>query len=126
MKIVDFGFSKFVQNEELKNNPEQRTYVGTPVYMSPQVLLQQPYNIKCDVWSLGVIFYEVLCGGLPWEKYDKLENLIETIKTPPNFPPSLKIDELLKQLVSMMLTYNEKMRIDINQVREYVRNMPLE
>lgn len=34
-----------------------RTFVGTPIYMSPQVLNQKPYTNKTDVWSLGVMYY---------------------------------------------------------------------
>ena len=49
VKIVDFSFAKLVEDDQAKNSSEQRTSVGTPIYMSPQVLLQKPYNIKCDV-----------------------------------------------------------------------------
>ena len=66
VKIADFGFAKLVEEDQLKNNSIQRTYVGTPIYSSPQVLIQLPYSIKCDVWSLGVIFYRLLCSVLPW------------------------------------------------------------
>jgi serine/threonine protein kinase len=36
--------------------------VGTPLYMSPEILNNQKYSSKTDVWSLGFIFYEVLFG----------------------------------------------------------------
>ena len=72
VKIVDFSFAKLVEDDQAKNNSVERTSVGTPLYMSPQVLLHQPYNIKCDVWSLGVILYRLLCWILPWERYDNV------------------------------------------------------
>jgi serine/threonine protein kinase len=34
--------------------------------MAPQVLSRQPYTTKCDVWSLGVIYYEMLFNAMPW------------------------------------------------------------
>ena len=39
-----------------------KTCVGTPIYMSPQVLKQKPYTSKTDIWSLGIIITE-LCVG---------------------------------------------------------------
>ena len=42
------------------------TCVGTPIYMSPQVLKQKSYSNKTDIWSLGVVYYELLFGKLPY------------------------------------------------------------
>lgn len=43
-----------------------RSCVGTPLYMAPQILKRESYTPKCDVWSVGVIYYEMLFGRLPW------------------------------------------------------------
>ena len=56
LKIADFGFSK--KGQQLKKVAAQ-TMVGTPLYMSPQVLKSKPYSSKCDIWSLTFIFFEV-------------------------------------------------------------------
>lgn len=40
--------------------------VGSPIYMSPQILKGEKYNSKCDVWSLGIMVYELLYGHFPW------------------------------------------------------------
>lgn len=47
-------------------NRMARTCVGTPIYMSPQVLKQKPYTSKSDVWSLGVMYYELLFEKVPY------------------------------------------------------------
>lgn len=65
-KLSDFGFAKMVEEDEKKLYPTQQTSVGTPIYMSPQILLGEPYTIKCDVWSLGVVFYKMLYNIYPW------------------------------------------------------------
>lgn len=38
---------------------------GTPGYMNPQIVLGQKYTNKCDVWTMGVIYYELLFGNIP-------------------------------------------------------------
>ena len=63
MKLADFGLAKFVENSE---NVLLRSCVGTPLYMAPQILRNESYTPKCDVWSVGVVFYELLFGCQPW------------------------------------------------------------
>ena len=57
VKLGDFGISKVLEN----SNAAAMTVVGTPYYMSPEVCQSEPYTAKSDVWSLGVILYE-LCA----------------------------------------------------------------
>ncbi len=45
--------------------------LGTPGYMSPQIVVKTPYTSKCDIWSLGVIYYEMLFGTLPGRGSDE-------------------------------------------------------
>ena len=44
----------------------KHTVVGTPRYMSPQVIGFEKYSPKADVWALGLIFYEMLYNTVPW------------------------------------------------------------
>ncbi len=53
-KISDFGFAK---NLEYGENTVMISIVGTPLYMSPQILNRQSYTSKSDLWSVGLIFY---------------------------------------------------------------------
>jgi serine/threonine-protein kinase ULK/ATG1 len=48
--------------------------------MSPQVLLGEPYTIKCDVWSCGIVFYKILFNLFPWERTDNVESFVEKMK----------------------------------------------
>ena len=61
-KICDFGFPKVIKDP----NTALKTCVGSPIYMAPQILEKKDYSAKCDIWSLGVIYYEVLHGNVPW------------------------------------------------------------
>lgn len=60
-KISDFGFAKNLGQATI-----MRSIVGTPLYMSPQLLKGIKYTSKSDLWSIGLIYYEMLHGRTPW------------------------------------------------------------
>ena len=62
LKLADFGFAKHSEN-----NSFLQTIVGTPAYMAPQILNEERYTYKCDIWSLGVMTYEMVIGQIPWD-----------------------------------------------------------
>ena len=68
LKIADLGLSKAANT----NYEMFESIVGTPMYMSPQ-LFEGKYTSKTDIWSLGLILYEMLYGTIPW----KVKNLQE-------------------------------------------------
>ena len=116
MKLSDFGFAKMVSDEELKYCPTAQTSVGTPIYMSPQIIMGDPYTIKCDVWSLGVVFYKLLYNLYPWQKTENIMVLVERMKKPFDFPPNIVVSKWVKQLLCEMLTIDEAKRISIKKV----------
>lgn len=63
IKIADFGFAKKNKNDVSL----AQSYVGTIHYMPLQVLKNEPYSSKCDVWAIGCIFYEALHDYRPWD-----------------------------------------------------------
>ncbi len=65
VKLGDFGFARELSVGELVVPPESdlaMSHVGTPMNMAPEILHDQPYSFKADIWSLGMITYELLCG----------------------------------------------------------------
>lgn len=61
LKVCDFGFARLVEASDV-DGPLEMSIVGTPLNMSPELLNKKPYTVKSDVWSLGIIAYELLCG----------------------------------------------------------------
>jgi len=61
IKIIDFGLSR----NELPDSGIMQTKVGTPYYVAPEVLRRE-YTKSCDIWSIGVITYILLCGYPPF------------------------------------------------------------
>lgn len=62
-KIADFGFAK----KSHSSFEKEKYNVGSPLYMSPEALKKNIYSIKNDIWSIGIIVYELLHGETPWE-----------------------------------------------------------
>ena len=69
LKIIDFGFAKYT-GDDLST-----TMCGSPLYMAPEVLYHKGYCNKADLWSLGIIMYQMINGSTPF----KAENLQELI-----------------------------------------------
>ena len=114
IKIADFGFAKHIdgQMNDYSNNNQMNSIVGSPLYMSPQILEKQKYTTKSDIWSIGIIFYEMLYGQVPWKGKDPL-NYLKSIKANP-----LSIDRTVNNIskeaenfLMRCLTINEEERI---------------
>jgi len=74
VKIADFGFAKKVHTPKSLNSR-----CGTPSYVAPEILKNQPYDQSCDMWSVGVILYVMLCGYTPFME-EAQEKMFERIK----------------------------------------------
>merc|ERR1719437_192224 len=57
--LIDLGFAKVVTSKTY-------TLCGTPLYIAPEVILQRGHNKNADIWSLGVLIYELVVGKTPF------------------------------------------------------------
>jgi serine/threonine protein kinase len=72
VKVCDFGWSVY-RGVNLRT-----TFCGTPLYLSPEILVGNGYDEGVDVWALGVILYEMVVGGSPFgiTKSEDLMNIV--------------------------------------------------
>ncbi|CAD8051474.1 unnamed protein product [Paramecium sonneborni] len=110
-KIADFGFSRPLPSECV-----MESLVGTPLYMAPQILTKQQYTSKCDVWSLGLIFYEMLFGTLPWIVTNYMELVYKINNCKLTFPKNTKISKESMSFIQGCLHKDELQRLSWNEV----------
>lgn len=86
--LSDFGIAKNLEDKTQLTAAGWR--IGTPNYMSPEQALGKPVDSRCDLYSLGVVFYETLTGNRPYKGADAFETAILHVKGPiPTLPESL-------------------------------------
>lgn len=95
-----------------KGNSLRTTFCGTPLYISPEVLKGDRYDEKSDIWSLGIIAYEMLVGTIPFniETKQELRKIIEDDFT---FPSELNISDKAQDFVFKILKKNPMERLKI-------------
>jgi len=96
IKICDFGLSKAKTGADIMTKS-----IGTPIWMSPELLKGEDYDEKVDVYAYGIILWEIGTGELPFSNLDTMQIAVTVVTKglrpviPPQWPPSLK--ELIQQ-----------------------------
>ena len=81
VKLGDFGIAKVLDATE----EQAKTQIGTPYYLSPEICESSPYGRSSDVWSLGVVLFELLCLDLPFQASSLPALISRIITAPPNW-----------------------------------------
>ena len=114
IKVTDLGLSKFVDV-----HTHLKTFCGTPLYLAPEVLVSRvrgdgSYDLKCDMWSLGVILYILLSGAPPFNSNNTDKPLARQITEGDyDFPRNVwgKISKEAINLVKKLLKVSPKSRL---------------
>jgi NIMA (never in mitosis gene a)-related kinase len=114
LKLSDLGLGRYMSNETFRAFSQ----VGTPLYMSPEVILNNGYDFKSDVWSLGCIIYELVTFKSPFRTEDKsLHNLcMQIVKGEYPKITDEKYGDFVKDLIDKMLKVNPEERIGLDDV----------
>ena len=128
IKLIDFGLSKVV----LENKNTNECY-GTFLYSAPEVLLNIPYNLNIDLWSLGIIIFYLQYTYLPFNingKEHEQEIASKIVMNELIFPKKIvfndlneeKCNFLLQKIIEKCLVKNSKKRFNVFQIKEFIFN----
>jgi serine/threonine protein kinase/Tol biopolymer transport system component len=117
VKLVDFGIARSVDQSRLTR---AGTVVGTASYMAPELFRGEPADHRADIWSLGVVLFEMLTGELPFDGRDGNELIQALLQRPPRpvrafvsgVPPALQkiVDRALAKSPAERYTHIGEMR----------------
>jgi len=105
VKLIDFGFSR------LNNTKFFSTFCGSPFYAAPEILTGGQYNISVDIWSLGVLFYALLTGNIPWTGDSQAEQAANTMQGRYTLPEFLSTEA--RAVITSCLVVDTRKRVDI-------------
>ena len=111
VKLGDFGIAK-----GLKTSLEKATTtVGTPFYFSPEIINNKPYDTKSDIWSLGVLLYQIMTLKMPFNA-QSLPLLSIKINRGVYSPPPSTYSAEIKDILKKCLTLDPAKRPSINDI----------
>ncbi|XXT18339.1 TonB family protein [Sorangium sp. So ce429] len=85
VKVLDFGLVKDVSGEQLDDLTQKGLFIGSPRYTAPEQAMGNELSPRADIYSLGVLLYEMLCGKVPFDKKVPTATLMAHVSEPP--PP---------------------------------------
>jgi serine/threonine protein kinase/Tol biopolymer transport system component len=102
VKIVDFGIARLADETRLTRTGD---VMGTTAYISPEQFLSAETDHRTDLWSLGVVLYEMLTGRLPWVNGDERELINAIVKRQPRPISALRpgMPQALERVVARAL-----------------------
>ena len=113
-KLSDFGFSKVMEDDITK------TKLGTPATMAPEIMMNKTYTKKADLWSIGIITYQLLFKTLPFKARSEKELLNNILNNKGiKIPEGMKISDTLYDLLKNLLQLDPTLRYSWKQFFEH-------
>jgi serine/threonine protein kinase len=106
-KLADYGFSK-----ELSIYNTRTTHLGTPATMAPEIMMNLPYDEKSDLWSVGVMMYQLYYKEIPYDGMTEME-ILNKIRS--NTPYKQPEDKYFRDLLNKIFVVNPQNRISWNE-----------
>jgi calcium-dependent protein kinase len=120
IKIIDFGLSKILDYPDASS--KKLSFVGTPLYVAPEVVRNVEYGTSVDMWSLGVIMFIMLSGRQPFRGEDMNSVYGKIIKSDYKFEEEdwSEVSPEAQDLIRLLLEKDAKKRIDAKSALKHV------
>ncbi|MGA8593801.1 MAG: protein kinase [Bryobacteraceae bacterium] len=116
VKVIDFGLAKRVRQtvEDPSDEPATKpgTMLGTADYMSPEQARGEEVDGRSDIWSLGVIFYEMLAGERPFRGQTEYHVIAHILESEPKPVSPCVLPAEIEQILSRCLKKDREQRYD--------------
>jgi serine/threonine protein kinase len=106
-KLADYGFSK-----ELSIYNTRTTHLGTPATMAPEIMMNMPYDDKSDLWSVGIMMYQLYYKEIPYDGMTEVE-ILNKIKS--NTPYKQPEDKYFRDLLNRIFVMDPQNRMTWNE-----------
>jgi serine/threonine-protein kinase len=122
IKIVDFGLAKLAFDEGPASVTQSGQLLGTPIYMSPEQCKGKGVDHRTDIYALGCVAYELICGRVPFQADNIAELIAAHLSEAPPLPRSLCADipVQLDEVMFAMLAKEPSRRPSLQQVRQAI------
>ncbi len=115
VKLIDFGIAQLIRKAgALEQPPVESHAFGTPAYMSPEQILGDTADARSDLFSLGVVLYQMLAGTRPFEGHDTKDRRASTqrIRRAPAEPLRSRAPDVPRPLERIVMKLLEKLPAD--------------
>lgn len=126
IKIADFGIA-LAQHDFSKKLTATGEFVGTPGYLSPEVCLAKPMDLRSDIFSLGIVLFEMLTGRMPFTDESPLGLLLEVVRAevPDVRQLNGEVDAELAQILTRMVAKDPSDRYSsCHELVEALQHLP--
>jgi pyruvate/2-oxoglutarate dehydrogenase complex dihydrolipoamide acyltransferase (E2) component len=131
VKVLDFGIAKILERDSPSSDGSPNsvhsaltsvgTVVGTPAYMSPEQCRGEAIDTRSDIYTCGILLYQLVCGRLPFSGDNAMDLAVAHVRTPP-MPPSEIVPAIHPALAAIILKALSKWPAERQQTAAELRD----